>query len=194
MLTRRLLWPMPWRYKPLSWSQDAYQRLDDRMIAEVQPCIRQLHCIPIFRWRDTALCSLYRMVQDLCARDFIMMGYECEYFWYHHEDRWMLQGIPDPQEPDPVLYALLASMVEALVQAFNYKLALGLRRNGDKYDEDDRHINFPRETEPSWTASVGPVDVQLDLLSRVTGHREGEPSSVFSIRNILAPMGDLYNL
>ncbi|KAI5270724.1 hypothetical protein E4T47_05896 [Aureobasidium subglaciale] len=115
-----------------------------------------------------------------------MMGYEWK--------RWCLSNIPDPKEPDSVLYALLASMVEALVHAFNHKLALGLRRDGSKYLEEDRHSNFPRETVPSWTAHVKALDTPLDLLMNCDGHQEGKAESNFSARNILAPMGDLYNV
>jgi hypothetical protein len=52
---------------------------------ERQPGIRQLFNIPIYRLRDTPLRALYRLFEDLCARDFVMMGYECTYFFFHSE-------------------------------------------------------------------------------------------------------------
>lgn len=47
----------------------------------------------------------------------------------HPEPRWELACIPDPQDNDPIRHAILASMVEALVDAFNARLELGIRRD-----------------------------------------------------------------
>ncbi|KEQ94881.1 hypothetical protein AUEXF2481DRAFT_29622 [Aureobasidium subglaciale EXF-2481] len=193
-LSRMLLWPFPWYLKHASSPDIVDSGPDEKLIARIQPGIRQLHCIPLFRSRDTSLSSIYRMVEDLCAGHSLMLGYECEYMWYHAEERWNLSKVPDPEESDPVLYALLASMVESLVRAFNYKLALGLRRNGDKYLEDDRHIDFPRETVPAWAEHVKPIDKTLDLLSDEQRSMSGAADTNFSKRNILANTGDLYNV
>ena len=43
----------------------------------------------------------------------------CEYLFRRGSGRWSLERIEDPCDEDPVRYAVLASLVEALVEAFN---------------------------------------------------------------------------
>jgi hypothetical protein len=131
------------------------------------------------------------MVEDLCTRQYILMGYECQYFFYRDEPRWRLCDIPDPQESDPVVYAILASMVEALVEAFNWKLRLGIRRNRKNDYSEQRATNCKLETAPAWTVRVAPSEKLVDLNTHPDGAPEGEPHPVFRDRNILASMARL---
>ena len=119
-----------------------------------------------------------------------MMGYECEYFFFHSEHSWRLSQIPDPQDPDPVRYAILASMVEALVDAFNWRLQLGLRRDKSIDESEQRTSNFKREEAPIWTAAVKSLLKTLDL----NNLEQGNPNQFFLKRNIKAPMGYLYTV
>jgi hypothetical protein len=49
---------------------------------------------PLYHVHDTSLRSLYRLYDDLCANKLIMMGYECESFFYHNTHR--LATLKDP--------------------------------------------------------------------------------------------------
>lgn len=121
---------------------------DEQLQASLQPGIMQLRRIPLFRKRDTPLYSLYRLYEDLCSNDLVMMGYECEYFFFHNEQSWRLSQILDPQDAGPIRYAILASMVEALVDAFNWRLQLGLRRDKSMDESEQRTTNLRREERP----------------------------------------------
>jgi hypothetical protein len=80
---RKLIWPLPWRFelpdRLLSVEELAQH---PELINYRQSGIRQLFEIPLFRARDTPLRSLYRLYEDLCADPFVMVGYECPYFFY----------------------------------------------------------------------------------------------------------------
>ncbi|KAF3407253.1 hypothetical protein DPV78_001729 [Talaromyces pinophilus] len=86
-----------------------------------------------------------------------MMGYEYTYFFFHSESRWFLSNVADPEDNDPIRYAMVASMVEVLVDVFNWGFELGIRRN-NTLDKSEKHTtNFKREVAPCWTAKVGGV-------------------------------------
>lgn len=201
---RRLLWqllyPRPWRFqvKPLPPTHDvlttsAKAGAPMHIASPVQRNIRQLHFVPLFRVRDTPLCSLYRLYEDLCSGDVILMGYESTYFFNHDEASWRLSQIADPKDADIVRYAVLASLVEALVAAFNWKIEQGLRRNGthaSKIGDNDDYQLF-LETPPSWTAGVEPLAETLNLMP--LNSTDGA-NAIFQKRNIVAPMGYLYSV
>lgn len=190
-LLSRLLRLFPWHFQPAAPPTVAELERDGVKILGIQQSgIMQLRRIPLFRIRDTSLCSLYRLYEDLCSNDLIMMGYECEYFFFHNEHSWWLSQIPDPNDTDPIRYAILASMVEALVDAFNWRLELGLRRDKSMDESMERAINFKREKVPIWTAAVKPLTETLDLNKL----DQGNPSRFFLTRNIKAPMGYLYTV
>lgn len=113
-----------------------------------------------------------------------MMGYESDYFFYHTEHSWQLSQIPDPHDKDSIRYAVLASLVEALVSAFNWKLEQGLRRNGTH--GGDKAVNL--QTRPDWTADIQPLPERLGLQRNETDSAGPE----FLKRNIDAPTGYLY--
>lgn len=180
----RLLCPLPWHF-PLPSPKQPAQLAADRGRILIQPNILQLHSIPLFRIRDTPLCSLYRLYEDLCVGNILMLSYESDYFFSHTEAAWKLSEMPDPQDSDPVRYALLASFAEALVDAFNWKLEQGLRRGGTQNAGSD-HGGL--ETLPRWTERVKPLPERLNL--RPNNNESADPN--FLKRNIQAPMGYLY--
>ncbi|KEQ74196.1 hypothetical protein M436DRAFT_44116 [Aureobasidium namibiae CBS 147.97] len=184
---RKLLWPFPWHFEPMEpVAGVVHVDPSEQLIVERQSSIRTLHRIPIFRVRDTPLCSLYRMVEDVCTRQDELLGYEAHYLFRHTERRWRLCNIPDPRERDPVVYAILASIVEALVEAFNWKLKLGIRRNGRNDFSEQRAINCELESVPAWAALVAPCEKAVDLLTRPDGLSGGAPEPSFRDRNIAA--------
>ncbi|KAI1925482.1 hypothetical protein LOY86_001379 [Ophidiomyces ophidiicola] len=161
---------------------------------ERQPGIRQLYKIPIYRMRDTPLRSLYRLYEDLCASDFIMLGYECTYFFHHSEPSWSLACLPDPQDNDPVRYFILASMVEALVEAFNCRLELGIRRDNTTDLSEERSSNFTSEKAPSWTSDVTAVTKTLVFCEVGSGSSDMTMEQHFLKRNIKIPNGYFYTV
>lgn len=190
-----LVWPFPWRYSlphPFLSVEEIEKHPDTR--DEYQSGIRQLYNIPIYRARDTPLRSLYRLFEDLYACDFVMMGYECTYFFFHSETRWALACIPDPQDNDPIRYAILASMVEALVDAFNWRLELGIRRNNRTDSSEQRSSNFAREEAPSWTSKVGALGERLVFREAGCEVSDMNMEQHFLKRNIKVPNGYLYTV
>lgn len=121
----------------------------------------------------------------------------------HPEPRWSLARVPDPQDDDPVRYAILASLVEALVDAFNWRLELGIRRdNTTDRSEQQRGSNFIREEAPSWMSRVGAVEKPLDFIAtaaegtntNTNGAADLTEEPHFLKRNIRAPNGYLYTV
>ena len=197
-LLLRLVWPVPWYLQPpsqqLSFTElrtGGESTLDFRQIG-----IYQLHEIPLFRGRDTSLAALYRLYEDLSCGQLIWMSYECEYFFFHPERRWRLDQIPDPKDPDPLRSALLASMVEALVDAFNWRLELGIGRDR-RFKKDfvvEREVGLEPERCPAWTSSIAPLEKTLKLNTGEDGKELGNPHPAFLKRSIEAPMGYLYTV
>ncbi|KAG6261736.1 hypothetical protein E4U49_003674 [Claviceps purpurea] len=179
----QLLITIPWHFPipALSSPSDYHSREN----SSLQPNILLLHNIPLYRIRDTPLRSLYRLYEDICSGNLIMMGYESDYFFYHTENSWQLSQIPDPRDRDPIRYAILASLVEALVSAFNWKLQQGLRRDGTHVG-DNKTANL--QTRPNWTADVQPLPEKLRLRKSQADSADPE----FLRRNIDAPTGYLY--
>ncbi|KMO99913.1 hypothetical protein CISG_05261 [Coccidioides immitis RMSCC 3703] len=96
---------------------------------------------------------------------------------------------PIQKDNDRIRYAILASMAEALVNAFNWRLELGLRR-GNSMDDSQLGENFLKEEPPPW-ALVGPLAEPLILTRSQT---ESTLHEAFARRNIQASMGYLYTV
>lgn len=91
---------------------------------------------------DTPFSSLYRMYEYILND--LVIGYrnEIEYFCNKGTlpipkpgDRgtisWLVRDIPDPCDPDPARYAVLAGITHFLVSAFNRRIGDGLSRDRD---------------------------------------------------------------
>ncbi|KAJ8058331.1 hypothetical protein OCU04_012523 [Sclerotinia nivalis] len=81
------------------------------------PNIWTLRYIPIWVLRDNPLRSLYRLYEIFMTREFVLLRLECEYMWRRCGPKWALRSIPDPRDPDPIRYAMLASITEELADA-----------------------------------------------------------------------------
>lgn len=131
-----------------------YQRYDG---------ITMLRQVPLFHRQDTSTASLYRMCEFLCANNSNQLMGEMQYFWDHPSPVvWALHEIPDPQDEDVERYAILASIVESLVLAFNWRLEHGFRRVKMRGNS----ISDVVETCPYWTskATVGYLAVCFAML------------------------------
>lgn len=105
------------------------------------------------------------------------MRNEIEYFWNRHH--WAVSEIPDPQDPDPERYAVLACIPYLLLRAFNANINLGLPRDAPAIftlEEEREFRSRPKmlEAAPAWAEQVSPLDRPL-FLKNDTGRC---PSSV----------------
>jgi hypothetical protein len=129
--------------------------------------------LPLWRWRDTAARSFFRMYEAFCADQHEYIGYETEYFWYRNDPAWTPEALPDPRgfgelapgEEGERQLAVLASLAEALAEAFNWRLMHGFRRDRD---HDDSAAGRPRSyvavvKGPAWAASVPRLPEMFEL-------------------------------
>ncbi|KAE8346432.1 hypothetical protein BDV24DRAFT_158667 [Aspergillus arachidicola] len=105
-----------------------YPLLESRMASED---LTNMRSVPIRRARDTPIRSMYRLYEAMAAGEYYAIPPEVEYFWYQRS--WILCRVPDPRDPDPVRYAILASIIEELAKTFNWRLSLGMRRDKRKH-------------------------------------------------------------
>lgn len=174
----------------------------------VQGDIKNLQSIPIWRSRDTPLRSLYRLYEVVMSGEeqVVVIGYETEYFWYRDASSWDLSRVPDPRDPDPIRYAILACVVEALLKSFNWRLGLGMRRDGKhilREHGSDPYPPYEPMVLPSWVHSVPPVDRQylrdkmpeklLDAEGKLILIEDGE-SEIFNRRNLIASESRFYTI
>ncbi|PGH14599.1 hypothetical protein AJ79_02934 [Helicocarpus griseus UAMH5409] len=173
--------------------------------------LKNLQAIPIWCSRDTPLRSIYRLYEAVMAGDdmYAVIQYELEHFWFTSARSWELHRIPDPRDPDPIRYAILACIVEAMPPAFNFKLSIGMRRDENNVPPTDWDgVNNPYAPYepvhgPEWTKHVPPVDKQylrdmmpermLDSEGRLILHEDGE-SEIFAKRNLVASEGMWYRI
>ncbi|PYI28868.1 hypothetical protein BP00DRAFT_250112 [Aspergillus indologenus CBS 114.80] len=205
----RMFIPFPsWYFKiPGPYSCRALiedERRGTGIIESIFGDLHNLRAIPIWRVRDTPLRSIYRLYALFLAGQYDLMGYETEYFFKRPD--WKLRYIPDPQDPDPLRYAVVACIVEELHRAVNWRLSLGLRRNGERIyrdREDDPWPPYHPEDLPGWTKSVLPIDKALLEQSVpaevLDGHgnlvlQENGTSPIFAQRNIVTNTGWLYTI
>ncbi|KAJ7809124.1 hypothetical protein B0H14DRAFT_2867668, partial [Mycena olivaceomarginata] len=164
--------------------------------------IRTLRHTVLFQARDTPTCALYRLYDAICMQDEIETKHEATYIWHRHT--WRLSQWPDPCDPDPDRYNMLAAIVEELVRAFNWRLKIGWCRN--VAEERRRYTTRaqrlartpqPPESVPGWTSAVPPAQQTLVLMSEEVKMRAGiqndaipaPPTTAFDHRNILALSG-----
>ena len=152
-----LLWPFPWRQRvPRPLAVDELRERRDfvgwRKTYEVD--YTPLRKVSLFHARDTLLRSIYRLYEAICSNCPNEVMEEADYI-FHQQPTWKLKDIPNPRDQDPVRQAVLASIVETLVQAFNFKIGIGLRRgitNTKSYliERFAREPDPPYEKVPEW--------------------------------------------
>ena len=155
--------------------------------------ITVLRRIPLFNSKDTPTNSIYRMCEFLCSNESNRLMLEMQYFWDHPPSGlWRLCMIPDPQDHDTERYAVLASLVESLVLAFNNRTTLGLRRDGS-YTDFTPDVEFGLETCPSWTRH-GCKGYRTDSYVWDEDFYSSVSTNPFSKRNIVANAGILFSI
>ncbi|KAK3942465.1 hypothetical protein QBC46DRAFT_379701 [Diplogelasinospora grovesii] len=149
-------------------------------------------------FEDTPLFSLYRLYEWIMVGHVVNMRNEISMFWWA---RWPVSGIPDPGEQgDPERYAVLACIPALLVESFNERINLGLRREerhsilspDEQFAWAATPTNLKFETEPAWTERVRPLDALLHIpdsqpmREEPTTLDDPEASPAFKKKNILA--------
>lgn len=116
---------------------------------------------------------------------------EVEYFY--NQPAWAVANIPDPRDPDPERYAVLAVLPFYLVHAFNRLIELGLPRGspaiimGEVAEAELKSKPIILEKEPDWVAHVPRLDKTL-VIPNDEGHEPAEDtrSEKFMAMNIIA--------
>ncbi|RDW76831.1 uncharacterized protein DSM5745_06823 [Aspergillus mulundensis] len=194
--------PVPGPFSPRALIED--EKHGTGIIERQFGDITNLRAIPIWQMRDTQLRCIYRLYELHLANRYDMIGFETEYFFYRPE--WKVRDIPDPADPDPIRYALLASIVEELHEAVNWRLSLGLRRNRKhvyREEDSDPFPPFTPEVLPGWTRHVPPIDRGLLRKSMPAEMLDAEGNLVleeggkdenFARRNIVTNTGWFYTI
>lgn len=187
----RLLWPWPvpgWR----DWRLEATLPPPPRAVwadrtrvrSQVRDLMR-LRTMPLWELRDTPQRAFYRLYEAFCAGDGHMITYETEYFWRRDEPEWATENIPDPRCVDAEQYAVMASLAEVLVRSFEWRIEIGLRRDGSADGPDDAKPPERIECCPAWTAEVPGLAEELIIDPDDVRYFD----SPFHKRNIIASTG-----
>ncbi|KAL8953127.1 MAG: hypothetical protein Q9222_001010 [Ikaeria aurantiellina] len=166
----QLLQPFPWFFDvPKGQLKPLELRCRPDVVKERQDDIFQLRCIPLFQFRDTPIRSVYRLYEYMCAGFHTQVQYETEYFFFHHDpDRWTPDNMHDLEDEDEERYAFVASILEALIAAFNWRLSMGLQRDHSRLTFSDMDANPPKLFRaPGWAIAVPPLPAPLVLAEDV---------------------------
>ncbi|KAJ3825171.1 hypothetical protein F5880DRAFT_271541 [Lentinula raphanica] len=192
-----LFFPLPWRLSnptPLPVSELA-NNSSPNAFYERHDYIPVIRNMLIFKWRDSRTRALYRLYDAICLRDEMETVHEATYIWGRLN--WQLEDWPDPQDPDPERYAVLAGIMEGLVESFNWRLGLGMcrdpRKASRKRREKRRGDPEPLEQCPSWPNNVppSPRTVFLSMKHRSMEQVEASTRPYFKRRNIIGNTGSL---
>ncbi|KAJ3546768.1 hypothetical protein NMY22_g1917 [Coprinellus aureogranulatus] len=192
-----LFWPIPWKLRPLPPLDPTSIRRHPELIRRryhEEENYKLLRSLPLFQLRDTPLGSLYRLQDAVAAdsdNDIMLEGY----YFFHRAD-WKVKDIPDPQDPDPVRYALLASIVEHMVVSYNWKISLGIRRHlrrqpAASYRAHREEKDKPFEEAPAWAAKVPALPEWVSFYPDGAVYKDKSP---FGLRHIAAQAMQLENI
>lgn len=138
----------------------------------------------------TPLASLYRMYEYLVAGYTVGLRTEIELFF--NQPSWAVAHIPDPQDPDPERYAILAVIPSYLVTAFNRLIKRGLPRDSPAIivsrEVEDELMSRPivLEQEPGWTTKVPTLEKTLVIPDKEGNEPEEQyQSDRFMAMNII---------
>lgn len=125
---------------------------------------------------------------------------ESQYFW-HLRPEWAVKDIPDPHDPDPVRYAVLAGVAESLADSINYRLDLGLTRTGNPDHPEFRPATEEekvslKEYQPDWAIHAPPCSRRILIGCDDSVEDDGTSwgYAAFTKRNIVADVSGMYNL
>ncbi|KAG6006970.1 hypothetical protein E4U43_000371 [Claviceps pusilla] len=137
-----------------------------------------------------SLASLYRMYEYLVIGFNIGLRSEIEHFF--NQPSWSVKDIPDPDDPDPTRYAIVAVLPHYLIMAFNRLIKMGLPRGSPPIFTAEMEAAMKAqpiklEEVPSWTAKVPPSENVLTIPCdpRVDERFRASRSELFHKMNII---------
>ncbi|KAF9033464.1 hypothetical protein BDZ89DRAFT_1062921 [Hymenopellis radicata] len=146
----------------------------EELLKDRQTVRRRYSALPRPKWRvskrrrsfiwsshaaDSPSACFYRLYEFYIIDDNIGFRNELEYFCIQHPS-WAVRDIPDPADPDPLRYAVLAALTRWMCEAFNRRIGLGLPRDAPPIIEDFAEWeNRPKVYEelPPWVANALPL-------------------------------------
>jgi hypothetical protein len=168
-----------------------------------------------FARTDTPFAAFLRIVRIIHnlpddQRLNISLEYEVQQFWHRgmadsskpdhflFGGKWHIKDLPDPRKAlgnKPLLCAIAASTAEHMVELFNWRIGLGIRRDMKRLSvrKPDKNLTpCPMESVPGWCKDVGPAPVQT-IVGRQRGKYTAKKmlelnnlSPSFKKRNLLA--------
>lgn len=133
-----------------------HQLLASRHDSANEAAIRERGYYPPKPRHDKPLRALYRLHEYILLDHWIGYRNELEAFWSHRD--WLLCDIPDPRDPDPERYAVLAVIAQLMVRSFNWRIDLGLPRNAARCMTEAamEHARTHKvyESAPAWVAAA----------------------------------------
>jgi len=177
------------KYRPYEWRKS-------RANAPTSLLSYLLSLFTVTDTTDTAIASLYRIYEFFILDWNIAFRNELEYFSYHPE--WTLSSLPDPADPDPLRYAILAVLVRLLSISFNRRIQRGLPRDAPPiildFEELKSHPIILEEV-PSWVDKVPPL-LEPVFLPTAKGIKlpadHEDVSEEFKAMNIIAQMPHIH--
>ena len=164
--------------------------------------VHNVHLLPTSK--DTTI-TLYNEIEVFWSRG-ITGAAKFDYFLFG--GRWFIKDIPDPRGKlgnDPLLCAIAASAAEQMVEVFNWRINLGVRRDLRRLKVrkpywDKNLAPCVMESAPEWCKDVGPAPVQTvvdrkDYKNTARGMLESKTidlSPSFKKRDLLADSQFMY--
>ncbi|THV01285.1 hypothetical protein K435DRAFT_963622 [Dendrothele bispora CBS 962.96] len=146
---------------------------------------------------DNPIASFYRIYEFFVLHRNIDFRNELEYFCTSHPD-WSISSLPDPADPDPVRYAILAVLTRLMCDSFNRRVEMGLPRDAPAIIEDFEELQArPKvyEEPPEWTRRVKPLSERF-FIPDAEGNRLDEDdrdvSEEFKAMNIIVQMPHIH--
>jgi hypothetical protein len=139
---------------------------------------------------DTMSSSFYRLYECLVASWVTQFRNELEYFCTSNPT-WAVSALPDPEDPDPLRYAILAVLTRLMCDAFNRRVDVGLPRDAPAIVSDFAALAArPKvyEQPPAWAGRVPPLSERVfipDEKGAISDENDEEVSEEFKAMNII---------
>ena len=146
---------------------------------------------------DSPSASFYRIYE------FFVLGWttafrnELEYFCCSHPD-WSVSALPDPIDPDPTRYAVLAVLTQLMCASFNRRIERGLPRDAPAIIIDFAALRArPKvyERPPGWAGHVVALEEKVfipDAEGKELPEDDPEASEEFRAMNIIVQMPHIH--
>ena len=145
----------------------------------------------------TPSASFYRLYEFFVIDWNTQFRNELEYFCREHPE-WKISDIPDPEDPDPLRYAVLSVLTKLMCLAFNRRVDYGLPRDAPAIIEDfDEQAARPKlyETTPVWAQRVPPLPERVyipDAKDENCAEDDDELSEEFKEMNIIVKIPHIH--